>query len=118
MLLVITNTTSYCPTLVMTNPTVSSPLASMNMASTAGIIGAVVGMAVLVGIIICCCCYCRRRREKAEEYPMEYVRNTSLTSVTHRGHPLSFIPVFAGLLKMKNSQTKTLKGERTTVTYT
>ncbi|XP_016307477.1 glycoprotein A33 (transmembrane), paralog a [Sinocyclocheilus anshuiensis] len=43
---------------------------SLNMASTAGIIGGVVGVAVFVGIIICCCCYCRRRREKAEEYAM------------------------------------------------
>ncbi|XP_052400936.1 glycoprotein A33 (transmembrane), paralog a isoform X1 [Carassius gibelio] len=43
---------------------------SMNIASTAGIIGGVVGVALVVGIIICCCCYCRRRREKAEEFAM------------------------------------------------
>ncbi len=53
----------------------------MNMASTAGIIGGVVGVALIVGIIICCCCYCRRRREKPEEYAMGYARHASRTSV-------------------------------------
>ncbi|XP_058626876.1 cell surface A33 antigen-like [Onychostoma macrolepis] len=43
---------------------------SMNIASTAGIIGGVVVVALIVGIIICCCCYCRRKKEKAEEYAM------------------------------------------------
>ncbi|XP_018971419.2 glycoprotein A33 (transmembrane), paralog a [Cyprinus carpio] len=58
---------------------------SMNMASTAGIIGGVVGMAVLVGIIICCCCYCRRRREKAEEYPMETPEDEEFTDKDPEG---------------------------------
>ncbi|XP_043106922.1 glycoprotein A33 (transmembrane), paralog a [Puntigrus tetrazona] len=43
---------------------------SMNLASTAGIIGAVVCVAVLLGIIVLICCCCRRRRKQAEEYAM------------------------------------------------
>lgn len=44
---------------------------SMNMASTAGIIGAAAGalLLLLVIIIICCCCR-RRKNNKAEEYAM------------------------------------------------
>ncbi|XP_051982425.1 glycoprotein A33 (transmembrane), paralog a [Xyrauchen texanus] len=42
---------------------------SMNIASTAGIIGGIVAVIVLLGIIVFCCRRCRRK-EKAEEYAM------------------------------------------------
>ncbi|CAB1327492.1 unnamed protein product [Coregonus sp. 'balchen'] len=45
-------------------------VSSMNMGSTAGIIGGVVvGALVLLIILIYCCC-CRKKEEKAEEYAM------------------------------------------------
>ncbi|XP_041729996.2 cell surface A33 antigen [Coregonus clupeaformis] len=52
------------------NLTLSVMPPSMNMGSTAGIIGGVVvGALVLLIILIYCCC-CRKKEEKAEEYAM------------------------------------------------
>ncbi|XP_035537963.1 cell surface A33 antigen-like [Morone saxatilis] len=42
---------------------------SMNIGSTAGIIGGVVFLIILL-LIICICCYCCRKKKKEEEYAM------------------------------------------------
>ncbi|XP_059409363.1 glycoprotein A33 (transmembrane), paralog a, partial [Carassius carassius] len=67
----------------MCNVTLRVNPPSMNIASTAGIIGAVVAVALVVGIIICCCCYCRRRREKAEEFAMVKPEGGEYTDEDH-----------------------------------
>ncbi|XP_053176478.1 cell surface A33 antigen-like [Scomber japonicus] len=51
------------------NVTLSVMPPSMNIGSTAGIIGAVVaGLIVLIIVIYCCCC--RKKKDKGEEYAM------------------------------------------------
>ncbi|KAL7845830.1 hypothetical protein AOLI_G00240220 [Acnodon oligacanthus] len=52
---------------------------SMNIASTAGIIGGVVGVLAILAVVICCCCCRRKNKENAEEYNMGVPANLEYT---------------------------------------
>ncbi|XP_037399096.1 glycoprotein A33 (transmembrane), paralog a isoform X2 [Pygocentrus nattereri] len=51
---------------------------SMNIASTAGIIGGVVAVIAILAVVICCCC-CRKNKDNAEEYNMGVPTNSEYT---------------------------------------
>ncbi|KAL6481480.1 hypothetical protein MHYP_G00095600 [Metynnis hypsauchen] len=52
---------------------------SMNIASTAGIIGGVVAVLAILAVIICCCCCRRKNKDNAEEYNMGVPANSEYT---------------------------------------
>ncbi|XP_076839132.1 V-set and immunoglobulin domain-containing protein 2-like [Brachyhypopomus gauderio] len=56
--------------------TVTAP--SMNVASTAGIIGGVVVVLLILLVVVYCCC-CRRKQEKHEDYAMGPTEETEYT---------------------------------------
>ncbi|KAL7852709.1 hypothetical protein SRHO_G00184940 [Serrasalmus rhombeus] len=52
---------------------------SMNIASTAGIIGGVVAVLAILAVVICCCCRHRKNKDNAEEYNMGVPTNSEYT---------------------------------------